>query len=54
MERSQWRMDMLARIVNRILPPVTYENLVSRGFWRGIDRGRISLVVEAADAHTAA
>jgi hypothetical protein len=47
-------MDMQARIVNRILPPVTYENLVSRGFRCGTDRGRIGLVVEAAYARAAA
>jgi hypothetical protein len=47
-------MVMLARIVSRVFPPVIHENMASRGFGRGLDRCRIHLVVEAADARSTA
>jgi hypothetical protein len=47
-------MVMQAQFLIRIFPPVIDENMVFRGTWRGAGSCRIRLVVEAADARSAA
>jgi hypothetical protein len=47
-------MVMRAQIISRIFPPVINENMAFRGIWRGVGCGRNHLVVEAADARSAA